>query len=119
MSEKALILRPGREKSLARRHPWVFSGSVAQTRGAPASGDTVAIRSADGTFLARAAYSPHPQISARVGTWNEAEPVDAAFFASRLCASIERRQALAVSNTGERASACDGDISLGPATKTR
>ena len=41
-----LILKPGREKSLKRRHPWVFSGAVAKVQGNPESGDTVEVRSA-------------------------------------------------------------------------
>jgi integrase len=61
-----LILKPGREKSLKRRHPWVFSGAVAKVHGKPDAGDTVEVRSAAGELLAVAAYSPESQIVARV-----------------------------------------------------
>ena len=86
---KQLILKPGREKSLARRHPWVFSGAVARVQGDPETGDAVALRSGNGEFLAWAAYSPASQIRARVWSWSEAEPVDADLLRARL------RQALA------------------------
>ena len=61
----ALVLKPGREKSLLRRHPWVFSGAIGRVAGKPEAGSTVPVRSADGAFLAWAAYSPSSQIRAR------------------------------------------------------
>ncbi len=95
MVEPTLLLRLGRDKSVRQRHPWIFSGSVAAVHGQPASGQTVIVRSADGEFLARAAFSPQSQIAARVWTWNEVEPVDEHFFARRLTQAIESRAALA------------------------
>ena len=53
-----LILKPGREKSLKRRHPWVFSGAVGKLTGNPQPGDTIAVHSSDGEFLAMAACNP-------------------------------------------------------------
>lgn len=91
----ALVLKPGREKSLARRHPWVFSGAVERVEGAPGIGDTVAVRDAAGDFLAWAAYSPHSQIRARVWSFAAADSIDAAFFDARIRASVERRAGLA------------------------
>ncbi|NLG73687.1 MAG: methyltransferase domain-containing protein [Chloroflexi bacterium] len=87
-------IRPGREKSLLRRHPWVFSGAVAKVCGDPQAGETVRIEASDGSFLAWGAYSPHSQIQARVWTWDEGEKVDAGFFRRRLCAALALRQAL-------------------------
>jgi 23S rRNA (cytosine1962-C5)-methyltransferase len=84
-------LKPGREKSLLQRHPWVFSGAIAAVHGDPDAGDTVALRSADGRWLARAAWSPESQIRARVWTFDEAQPVDDAFFAHRLRIAIDGR----------------------------
>ena len=86
---KQLILKPGREKSLLRRHPWIFSGAVARVQGDPDAGDSVAVRAAGGEFLAWAAYSPASQIRARVWSWHEAERIDADLLRARL------RQALA------------------------
>ncbi len=68
-----ITLNPGREKSLLRRHPWVFSGAVARVDGNPAPGATVDLIAADGQFLARAAYSPSSQIRARVWTFDASE----------------------------------------------
>ena len=65
-------LKGGREKSLQRRHPWVFSGAIDKLYGSPASGDTVQVRASDGRFLAWAAWSPQSQIRARV--WSFEEP---------------------------------------------
>ncbi|MGA2489494.1 MAG: class I SAM-dependent methyltransferase [Anaerolineales bacterium] len=86
-----LILKPGREKSLLRRHPWIFSGAVARLEGDPASGATVDLLAANGQFLARAAYSPCSQIRARVWTFDPIERVDIDFFRRRLQRAIHSR----------------------------
>lgn len=90
----ALTLKPQREKSLLRRHPWVFSGAVAEVRGDPSPGATVDVVAADGSWLARAAYSPHSQIVARVWTFDAAEEIEAPFFRARLERAVALRQAL-------------------------
>ena len=51
-----VILRKGREESLKRFHPWVFSGAVAEIQGSPAEGDIVGVYSSDGSFLAAGHY---------------------------------------------------------------
>ena len=76
----SLILKPGREKSLLRRHPWIFSGAIQHVDGEPASGATVDVLSSDKQFLARASYSPISQIRARVWSFDPSEPIDADFF---------------------------------------
>jgi len=85
-----LWLRRGRERSLKRRHPWVFSGAVERLAGEPGPGDTVDVRSADGEVLARAAYSPSSQIRARAWTFRD-EPVDDGLIARRLASAIAAR----------------------------
>ena len=90
----ALVLKPGRERSLARRHPWVFSGAIGRTVGRPEHGATVAVRSADGAFLAWAAYSPSSQIRARVWSWDEQASIDDAFLRTRVATAIARRAGL-------------------------
>ena len=52
-----LTLRAGKERSLLRRHPWVYDSAINNVKGNPASGDTVAVHGADGTFLAWAAFN--------------------------------------------------------------
>jgi 23S rRNA (cytosine1962-C5)-methyltransferase len=98
----ALVLKPGREKSLLRRHPWVFSGAIGRVVGEPERGATVAVRAADGAFLAWAAYSPSSQIRARVWTWDEQASIDDAFLRARVAAAIARRAGLAATTDAMR-----------------
>ena len=102
MSAPALILKPGREKSLLRRHPWVYDGAVQRVLGEPAAGATVAVRSAAGGFLAWAAYNPASRIAARVWSWHEAEVVDAALLARRIDAALAYRAALRIDSDAQR-----------------
>ncbi len=90
MANPALRLKPGREKSLLRRHPWIFSGAIQQVEGEPASGATVDLLSFDREFLARGAYSPNSQIRARVWTFAD-EPIDKEFFRKRIQSAIQVR----------------------------
>jgi len=87
-------LKAGREKSLRRRHPWLFSGAVERVSGSPQAGDTVDVRSSSGQVVARAAYSPASQIRARAWTFDPAEEVDAAFFRNRVLRALAVREAL-------------------------
>ena len=68
-----LILKPGREKSLLRCHPWLFAGAIARVEGDPQSGETVEVRAAGGDLLAIAAYSPQSQIRGRVWDWPQGQ----------------------------------------------
>ena len=89
-----VILKPGREKSLLRRHPWIFSGAIQQADPpSVAPGSTVDLLSSARQFLARAAYSPHSQIRARVWTFED-EPVDREFFRRRIHTALQARAAL-------------------------
>ena len=90
----AVILKDGRDKSLLARHPWIFSGAIERAPADLPSGSTVDVLAADGSWLARAAYSPSSQIRARVWTFNAAEPIDAAFFRRRIDAAFARRAAM-------------------------
>jgi len=94
-----LTLKPTKEKSLLRRHPWIYESAIEHIEGRPASGATVVVRAHDGRFLARAAYSPESMIRARVWSFDETEPVDHAFFKRRLQRALAYRRA-AVTNTG-------------------
>lgn len=87
-----ILLRPGREKSLLRRHPWIFSGAIQRVEDEPPPGGTVDLLSSEGHFLARASYSPTSQIRARAWTFEE-EPVDKEFFRKRIRAAIQVRKA--------------------------
>ncbi len=101
--EPRVWLKPGREKSLRRRHPWLFSGAIARVDGSPAPGATVEVVSDAGEFLAQAAYSPASQIRARVWTFRARERVDSDWFRARLARAIESRRRLGLLDPG---SAC-------------
>lgn len=87
-----LILKKAREKSLLRRHPWIFSGAVQKTEGSPKIGETVDVVSSSGKWLASAAYSPESQITARVWSFEQGVTIDAAFFKTRVEACIQARR---------------------------
>jgi 23S rRNA (cytosine1962-C5)-methyltransferase len=91
----ALVLKLGREKSLLRRHPWVFSGAIERVEGQADPGETVAVRTSAGAFLAWAAFSPHSGIRARVWSWDEHDRIDAKFFRDRVRDAIAQRGDLA------------------------
>lgn len=91
-----LILKPGKERSLFRRHPWIFAGSVECLDGRARPGDTVTVLTAEGKPLARAAWSPASQIRARVWSFDAEAAIDHAFFKRAVAASVARRAALPV-----------------------
>lgn len=87
----SVILKKGREKSVLQRHPWVFSGAMERVEGNPASGETVAVCSADGKPLAVAAWSPQSQIAARIWSFNPEQRIDPGFFRAKLQNAIAAR----------------------------
>jgi 23S rRNA (cytosine1962-C5)-methyltransferase len=92
-----IILKRGRERSLLRRHPWIFSGAIGQVEGTPHSGETVEVLSADNGFLGWGAYSPESQIRVRIWTFEEEEEaIDTAFFETRIREAVSLREALQV-----------------------
>ena len=91
---KSVHLKAGREKSLRRRHPWIFSGAIERVDGEPASGETVLVKSAAGQPVAVAAYSPASQIRARVWSFAPATRVNAAFFDATVRRAVDLRAAL-------------------------
>jgi 23S rRNA (cytosine1962-C5)-methyltransferase len=91
---KTVILKRGREKSMMRRHPWIFSGAIARIEGNPHAGETVDILTADGALLARGAYSPHSQMTVRVWTFDPQEEITPDFFAARIARAAASRSAL-------------------------
>ncbi|HKX93865.1 MAG TPA: class I SAM-dependent methyltransferase, partial [Methylibium sp.] len=91
---KSIRLRAGKERSLLRRHPWVFEGSIA--KGAADAGETVRVDAADGGFLAWGACSPASAIRVRAWSFDQAERIDAAFFARRIARAVAMRERLAI-----------------------
>ena len=97
---KTLRLKPGKEKSLLRRHPWVFDGAIATGDGD--AGETVRVESSGGQFLGWAAYSPTSKIRARVWSFDEAQRIDAAFFIAFCARSISARSLFDIQSNGLR-----------------
>ena len=97
---KTITLRAGKERSLQRRHPWVFEGSIASGKADP--GETVRVQAADGSFVAWAAYSPSSMIRLRAWSFTETERIDAAFFERRIVRAVALRARLGVASDGVR-----------------
>jgi 23S rRNA (cytosine1962-C5)-methyltransferase len=93
-----IILKPQRERSLKRRHPWVFSGAVQSAEGEPQPGGTVALRAADGAWLACGAYSGASEIRVRVWSFDPKDEVGPAFLRSRIERAVAARAALVASD---------------------
>ena len=87
---KTIRLREGKERSLLKRHPWIFESAIA--RGGGDAGETVRVESHAGQFLAWAAFSPASKIRARVWSFEEDRRIDAAFFRAQCAAAIQARQ---------------------------
>jgi 23S rRNA (cytosine1962-C5)-methyltransferase len=86
-----IYLNVSREKSLVRKHPWIFSRAINKIKGNPMLGDTVDVYDSKDKWLARGAYSPESQIRIRVWTFNENEEVDRDFFLKKLKSAQSRR----------------------------
>ena len=97
---KTLRLRPGKERSLHRRHPWVFESAIA--RGGADAGETVRVESHDGVFLAWAAFSPVSKIRARAWSFVETQRIDAAFFAAVCARAVSARGLFDLQSDGVR-----------------
>jgi 23S rRNA (cytosine1962-C5)-methyltransferase len=97
---KTIRLREGKERSLLRRHPWIFESAI--QRGGGDSGETVRVESADGKFLAWAAFSPTSKIRARVWSFDEAQRIDAPFFIDSCANAVQARSRFDIRSDGMR-----------------
>ncbi len=91
MQPPRVTLKAGREKSLRQRHPWIFSGAIERVEGNPATGTVVVVHSADGAFLASAAWSPQSQIRGRVWSFDARDTIDAEFLRRRVHRAVHAR----------------------------
>lgn len=94
MTLPMLLLAEGRERSIERRHPWIFSGAVRELRGTASRGETVLVCTSKGKPLALAAYNADSKITARVWSFDPGAAIDEAFFHARVSASVQLRAAL-------------------------
>ena len=100
MAMKTIRLNPGKEKSLLRRHPWIFDGAIASGKGD--AGETVRVESTTGQFLGWAAFSPQSKIRARVWSFDEAQRIDESFFIAACARSIRARSLFDIKSNGLR-----------------
>lgn len=92
---KTLKLNAGRERSLQRRHPWVYANALGDTKLSGCSpGDTVTVVGANGQVFGRGAVSPASQLRVRMWHFDGEKPVDRVFFAERLDSAMARRASL-------------------------
>ncbi|MEI6807280.1 MAG: class I SAM-dependent methyltransferase [bacterium] len=90
----SVYLKSGRDKSVLRRHPWIFSGAISRLNGKPQSGETVDVCTPDGAVVARGAYSGGSQITVRAWTFDPAEEVTPDLFKNRLERAVNMRRHL-------------------------
>ena len=94
MQPSRVTLKAGREKSLRQRHPWIFAGAIERVEGNPGPGATVVVHSAEGAYLATAAWSPQSQIRARVWSFDAHDTIDAAFLGRRVRRAVSARASM-------------------------
>lgn len=93
----SIILKPGKEESLRRFHPWIFSGAIARISGKPQEGDIVDVYTSNGEFAARGHYQIG-SITVRVLTFSQNEPIDHAFWTHRLAEAYAKRKAIGLTD---------------------
>jgi 23S rRNA (cytosine1962-C5)-methyltransferase len=87
-------LKPRKALPFFSRHPWVYAGAISDLDGESEPGAEVALRSAEGNFIARGLYNPHSKVRVRLYSWHEHEPLDDAFWARRLDEALALRRRL-------------------------
>ncbi len=97
---KIIRLKPGKDRSVLRRHPWVFDGAIA--KGGGDAGETVRVESAEGQFLAWGAFSPASSIRVRAWSFDETQRIDADFLRATLARAIALRTRLGIESDGVR-----------------
>ena len=89
-----VILKRGREKAVLNRHPWVFSGAIAQIEGRSEDGDVVEVLDHQRQFLAKGYLNRRSQITVRLLSWSVAQAIDDAFWQGRIEAAVHARDTL-------------------------
>ncbi len=95
-----IYLKSGKEESLKRFHPWVFSGAISRIEGNVQEGDLVEVFTAQGTFIARGHYQVG-SIMVRVLTFDEHETIDECFWQHRLEEAFLKRIAIGIAQRAD------------------
>ena len=96
--QKRVILKRGKEESLLRFHPWIFSGAIATIEGAPEEGEVVEVFTHEGKFIA-VGHIQVGSIAVRVLSFKQ-EPIDDNFWLKRLTVAYELRRSLGLTDQG-------------------
>ena len=94
--EKSVILKRGKEESLRRFHPWIFSGAIARINGNPEEGEIVTVYTSEGDFIARG-HVQVGSIAVRVLTFAD-EPIDQAFWDRRIATAYDLRRSTGIAS---------------------
>ncbi|KHJ37882.1 ribosomal RNA large subunit methyltransferase I [Pedobacter glucosidilyticus] len=89
-----IILKKAKEKAVLQRHPWVFSGALAQVKGKPQNGDVVKVLDADADFLAYGYYNDQSRVAVRLLDWDDNATIDEQWWKARIEAAIKAREHL-------------------------
>ena len=101
-----LRLKPNREKSVKRKHPWIFSGAIQAVNGNPGIGETVKVISTEGEDLGYGAYSPHSSIRVRMWNFDPQQEIDA------VCIESKMRIAIILRNSQNLINSCNNSCRL-------
>ena len=94
--EKTVILKRGKEESLLRQHPWIFSGAILRINGNPEEGDIVTVYTNDKKFIARG-HIQVGSIAVRVLTFKD-EPIDYGFWKKRIETAYDMRRSIGIAS---------------------
>lgn len=90
----SIKLKRGRDKSIGRKHPWIFSGAIESVKDVRSNGETVEIISADGKRLGYGSFSKESQISVRMLSFNPEEKPDDIFIKKRIKEALNFRDSI-------------------------
>ena len=84
-------LKKGRDKSVLRKHPWIFSGAIDSTKNIEQNGQTVEVISADGKPLGYGSYSAHSQIAIRMLSFDPDEKINPGYIEKKIIEAFQLR----------------------------
>jgi len=104
---KKIVLKKGKEESLLRRHPWIFSGAILEKDETLQEGDLVKVYTRDGNFMG-VGHFQIGSITVRILSFRDV-PIDAHFWQARLKAAMAVREAIGVIRPAENVAAGTGE----------